>query len=102
MSDNSVLATPNTATLSVMRTFMSVPSRVLIISIGPSTLSMVPRMRTVGGCCAHDAEASTERTANEATNARGIQREIFGMGLSLKDLVGQGVRRKYPAKGGVI
>ena len=39
-----------TATLSVIRTFMSVPSRDLIISIGPSTLSMVPRMRT-GGCC---------------------------------------------------
>src|SRR5580700_1084175 len=68
-----------------MRTFISVPSRDLIISIGPSTLSMVPRMRTGGGCWAHAAEVSTgmevntDRTVNEATNARGIHEEIFGM-----------------------
>jgi hypothetical protein len=42
-------------------------------------LSMVPRMRTVGGCWADAAEASTEITAKEARSARGIQQEILAM-----------------------
>ena len=74
ISDSSVLATPNTATLSVMRTFMSVPSRDLIDSIEPSTASMVPRIRTVGGCCAHAAvraaaTKSVKRRAGVKTSA---------------------------------
>src|ERR1700681_373162 len=76
MSDNSVLATPNTATLSVTRTFMSVPSRDLIISRAPSTLSMVPRMRTGGGCCAHATDASTDNVSAVAT---AFNEEIPGM-----------------------
>src|SRR3981081_4516476 len=83
MSDNSVLATPNTARLSVTRTFMSAPSRDLIIRLAPSTLSMVPRIRTVGGCCAHAEGPSTDMIVSEATSARGSNEEIFGMALSL-------------------
>src|SRR5882672_12448931 len=83
MSDNSVLATPNTATLSVIRTFMSVPSRDLIIRLAPSTLSMVPRIRTVGGCCAHAAVPNTDTIISEAASARGSDEEIFSMALSL-------------------
>src|SRR4051812_19590646 len=66
-----------------MRTFMSVPSRDLIISIAPSTLSMVPRMRTVGvgGCCAQAAVPTTD-TVRTAANARGSSEEIFGMAFS--------------------
>src|SRR6202163_5137799 len=83
MSDNSVLATPNTATLSVTRTFMSVPSRDLIISMAPSTLSMVPRMRTGGGCCAHATDASTDDASTDnvsaAASERGVNEEIPGM-----------------------
>src|SRR6202163_5147307 len=83
ISDISVLATPNTATLSVTRTFMSVPSRDLIISMAPSTLSMVPRMRTGGGCCAHATDASTDDASTDngsaAASARGINEEIPGM-----------------------
>ena len=82
ISDIAVLATPNTATLSVMRTFMSVPSRDLIISMAPSTLSMVPRIRTGGGCCAHATDPSTDMTVSDATSARGSNEEILGMALS--------------------
>ena len=72
ISDSSVLATANTATLSVMRTFMSVPSRDLIDSMAPSTASMVPRIRTVGGCCAHAAVPSTVTKASEAASRREV------------------------------
>jgi len=85
ISDIAVSATPNTATLSVMRTFMSAPSRDLIISMAPSTLSMVPRMRTDGGCCAHVTDASKDVTVNAATSARGINEETFGMVVSSRD-----------------
>src|SRR5712671_1527862 len=61
---------PNTATLSVMRTFMSVPSRDLIDNMDPSTASMVPRIRTVGGCCAHAAVPSRATKAIEAASRR--------------------------------
>jgi hypothetical protein len=47
--------------------------------MGPSTVSMVPRMRTGGGCWAHATEANTDITVSEATSARGIHEEIFGM-----------------------
>src|ERR1700679_4133560 len=78
MSASELLAMPITTTLSVIRTFMSVPSRDLIASTGPSTLSMGPRMRTVGGCCAHATDANADITV-AATSARDIDEEIFGM-----------------------
>src|SRR3954462_8145282 len=60
-----------------MFTFTSVPSRVLMARVLPSTLSMVPRMRTVGAGC---AETDTmETTAHAATTARGIQLFSFDM-----------------------
>src|ERR1700722_3045286 len=85
---------PTTTTLSVTRTFMSAPSRDLIISIGPSTLSMVPRMRTVCGCWAHAADPSADITVSAATSVRGINEEIFGMtfpsqGVSMKHSIGK-------------
>src|SRR5271169_893929 len=85
-----------------MRTFIVSPSRDLIIITEPSTLSMVPRMRTVCGCWAHAAEASTDKIANEATSARGIRDEIFGMVFPSKVLVEQRVMRKYPRKAGLF
>src|SRR3982074_3197900 len=60
---------------------MSVPSRDLIISMGPSTLSMVPRMRTGGGCCAHATDPSTDMTVSDAASMRGIDGENFNMVL---------------------
>src|SRR5882724_5748048 len=78
MSDSSVLTTPNTAALSVMRTFTSSPSRVLMVRTGPSTTSMVPRIRTVGACCAHATDVRTDRAASDATT-RGISDEAFDM-----------------------
>src|SRR3954451_14231100 len=80
ISDNEVLTTPNTATSSVTRTFMSEPSRDLMLSIGPSTASMVPRIRTVGAGCAH-AAVTTERTVSDATSRRGINEKRFDMAL---------------------
>ena len=47
---------------------MSVPSRDLIDSVGRSTASMVPRMRTVGGCCAQAADPSRVTKASEAAS----------------------------------
>ena len=82
ISDIEVLATPITVTSSVMRTFISAPSRDLTVSTGPSTLSMVPRMRTVGGCCAEAADPNTVTSASEAST-RGINEDIFGMVFSL-------------------
>jgi hypothetical protein len=58
-----------------------------MLSVLPSTLSMVPRMRTVCGCWAQALDASTDTTASEATNARGIHEEIFGMIFPSKVLV---------------
>src|SRR6516165_992639 len=51
-----------------MRTFTSSPSRVLMVSTGPSTTSMVPRIRTGGGCWAQPAD--TKATDDKATDAR--------------------------------
>src|SRR5579864_957857 len=74
---------PMTAISSVIFTFTSLPSRVLMLSVLPSMPSMVPRMRTVGGCWAHALTANTDITASEAASARGIHEAIFGMTSSL-------------------
>src|SRR5436190_10434582 len=74
-----MLATPTTATLSVMRTFISVPSRDFTVSKEPSMASMVPRIRTVGGCCAHPTDPSTNMSASDAMSARGINQDIFSI-----------------------
>ena len=79
MSDLAILVTPMTATLSVIRTFMSVPSRDFTVSIEPSTASMVPRMRTDGGCCAHATEANTARAVSDDATTRVIDEVICGM-----------------------
>src|SRR5260370_20471960 len=57
---------------------MSVPSRDFTVSREPSTASMVPRIRTGGGCCAHATDPPRDRTASEAASTRG-NKEIFGM-----------------------
>ena len=77
MSDSADLAMPITTTLSVMRTFISEPSRDFTVSTGPSTASMAPRMRTVAGACAHAAVANMDAAASEAASARGINDETF-------------------------
>src|SRR5882724_12495139 len=79
MSDSSVLTTPNTAALSVMRTFTSSPSRVLMVRSRPSTTSMVPRIRTVGACCAHATDPNIAMAASAAESVRDIDELIFGM-----------------------
>src|SRR5436305_6576740 len=79
-----MLATPTTATLSVMRTFISVPSRDFTVSKEPSMASIVPRTRTVGGCCAQPADPSTDTSASDATSARGINQDIFAITFSLR------------------
>src|ERR1035441_4506386 len=89
-----MLATPNTATLSVMRTFMSAPSRDFTVSRGPSTASMVPRIRTVGGCWAHATDPSMDRAVSEATSTRGINAEIFGMAVSSQGLFRQRAKHR--------
>src|SRR5260221_13085219 len=69
---------------------MSVPSRDLIISMAPSTLSIVPRMRTGGGACwAQATDPSTDKTVSEATSARGINEEILGMTFSSQGVSGK-------------
>src|ERR1700734_1109094 len=78
ISDNSVFATPHTATLSVMRTFISSPSRDLMVRSEPSTASMVPRMRTGGGCWAHATDPSTVMAIIEAI--RRVSKEDIFMG----------------------
>src|SRR6202035_3944128 len=75
MLESSLLAMPTTTTLSVMRTFMSVPSRDVIESMGPSTASMVPRMRTVGAGWAKAVVPRTDKIASEAS-ARGRNEDI--------------------------
>src|SRR5947207_15190840 len=57
---------------------MSVPSRDLIDSIGKSTASMVPRMRTVGGCCAQASVANRAARPSETASIRGHE-EDFSM-----------------------
>src|SRR5581483_389127 len=74
-----MLATPTTVTLSVILTFTSLPSRVLMPSIGPSTASMVPRMRTGGACCAQATVVRTDTAASAAV----IQDVSFDMALPL-------------------
>src|ERR1700689_4925918 len=81
MSDSALLAMPTTTTLSVILTFTSLPSRVLMLSVGPSTASTVPRIRTVGGCWAHAVDASTVMSASDAANPRGASENMFGMVL---------------------
>src|SRR5215217_1982826 len=70
-----MLVTPTTVALSVMRTLTSLPSRDFTVSNEPSKASIVPRTRTVGGCCADAPNASTDMSASEATSARGIIRD---------------------------
>src|SRR5882724_1844127 len=70
-----------------MRTFMSVPSRDLIISMAPSTASIVPRIRTVGGCCAHATDPRMDTAVSEATSTRGNSEEILVMGFPSDVLV---------------
>src|SRR6202035_4737413 len=64
--------------------------RDLIISMAPSTLWMVPRMRTGGGCCAHATDPNTDDASSDAAStdnvsaaasARGLNEEIPGMVL---------------------
>src|SRR5947209_12313671 len=64
-----------------MRTFISVPSRDLIASTGPSTASMVPRIRTVGAGCAQAMEANSEAVSSEAAKTRVIGEAIRGMAI---------------------
>jgi hypothetical protein len=42
---------------------------------------MAPRIRTVGGCCAH-ADPSIDITISQAPSTRDIDAEIFGMAVS--------------------
>src|SRR5215203_5529782 len=87
MSDSEVLTTANTATLSVILTFTSVPSRVLMASVDPSTPSMVPRIRTVGagGCCAHAAVTTVVATASETINEANLGIGVPPGFLALRD-----------------
>src|SRR5258708_34673056 len=43
---------------------------------------MVPRMRTVGGCCTHAAKPGMEITMSEAVSTRDINEAVFGMAAS--------------------
>jgi hypothetical protein len=65
---------------------MSVPSRDFTVSSGPSTTSMVPRMRTDGGCWADAADPSADTTAS-AASARGSNEDILGIAISSPWLV---------------
>src|SRR5580693_6283967 len=104
MSESDALATPMTVISSVMLTFTSVPSRVLMLIVLPSTLSMVPRMRVgVGDCWAQAPDVSmlddsTETTASEATSECGSHEEIFGMICSSKVYLDQ---EEIPRQSGV-
>src|SRR5690349_10452132 len=64
---------------------MSVPSRDLIDRTGPSTASMVPRIRTVGvgGCCAQAVAANKVANVSEAAN----RRDVVRMAVSLRESV---------------
>src|ERR1700758_1008700 len=102
MSDSAVLAMPMTVMSSVTFTFTSLPSRVLMLSVLPSTLSMVPRMRVViGGCCAEALDARTETTASEARSERGSHEKTFGMICPSRVWVGAN-RREHPVTAGLF
>src|SRR4051794_39659363 len=72
-----------------MRTFISAPSRDLTIKVAPSTLSMVPRMRTGGACCAHATDPSIDMTVSDAAIRRDLDQEMFGMVLSFRAFPGK-------------
>src|ERR1700722_9326390 len=59
-----------------MRTFIWSPSRDLMVNSEPSTASMVPRMRTGGGCWAHATDPSTVMAIIEAIR-RVSKEDIF-------------------------
>src|ERR1700686_2014946 len=63
-------------TLSVIRTFISEPSRDFTVKIQPSRASKPPRMRTDGGCCADVAEASSDTAVSDAATRGGIDQMI--------------------------
>src|SRR5689334_805777 len=89
------------ATLSVILTFTSVPSRVLIASVLPSTASIVPRIRVgAGACCAQADEARMEAAVNEATIRRGIHVVSFGIGNPSG--TGALIRNRNPERGGLF
>src|SRR5438876_1016651 len=46
---------------------------------GPSTISMVPRIRTVGACCVHATDVRMAMAATAAESGREIDELIFGM-----------------------
>src|ERR1700727_2017136 len=103
MSESDALAMPMTVISSVMLTFTSVPSRVLMLMVLPSTLSMVPRMRVgVGDCCAQALEASTDTTASDVTSERDSQEVIFGMVYPSEVYVGLRNLKAIPRGSGVI
>src|ERR1700733_11412725 len=103
MSESDALAMPMTVMSSVIFTFTSVPSRVLMLMVLPSTLSMVPRMRVgVGDCCAQALDASTDTTASRAASERGSQEVIFGMVYPSEVYVELRVSRRYPAGVGLF
>jgi hypothetical protein len=49
--------------------------------MAPSTLSMVPRIRTVGGCWAHATDPSTDMKVSDAASRRGLNEAMFDMVL---------------------
>jgi hypothetical protein len=51
----------------------------MIISVGPSTLSMVPRIRTVGGCWAHAIDPKTDSAVSDASSEQSTNDGTFGM-----------------------
>src|SRR4051812_33359577 len=71
-----------------MRTFMSVPSRDLIESTGPSTASMVPRIRTVGAGCARASDENSDAASSEAAKARVVGEAMYGMATLPRSRVG--------------
>src|SRR3954466_10323726 len=76
-----------------MRTFMSVPSRDLIESVGPSTASMVPRMRTVGAGCAAASEVNKDAASSDAAKRRVIGEAVCGMAIPSRGRLADQSRR---------
>ena len=75
--------------LSVTVSFSSAPSRFLTTKTGPSTLSIVPRMRTVS--CAEAGKATQTKAKQAAASVRGIMPDmvfLLGSNLRLKFFVG--------------
>ncbi len=89
---------PITATLSVKRTFMSLPSRDLTVSTAPSTASMAPRMRTVAGACAEAAVANKDAAASDSRERARQQRRNFHD----SPLTWCGSARQYPVVAGIF